>query len=102
MLLSGHISSCRISKIEARRAYNRLLMASRKKPDRKKPDPPDSGGDSADQQVFPIVGVGASAGGIEAFTELLRGLPEKPGLALVFILHQDPRHESSLPQILSR
>jgi two-component system, chemotaxis family, CheB/CheR fusion protein len=52
--------------------------------------------------VFPIVAVGASAGGIEAFTALLKNLPDSPGMALVFILHQDPKHESNLAQILAR
>ena len=49
---------------------------------------------------FPIVGVGASAGGIEAFLELLRALPQKPGIALVYILHHDGRTESALAQVV--
>src|SRR5207245_3345571 len=53
-------------------------------------------------RVFPIVAVGASAGGIEAFTALLKNLPDSPGVAFVFILHQDPKHESNLAQILAR
>ncbi len=51
---------------------------------------------------FAIVGVGASAGGIEAFTALLKNLPKSPGLAFVFVLHQDPKHESNLAPILAR
>ncbi len=51
---------------------------------------------------FLIVGVGASAGGLEAFTELLHSLPDKPGMALVFIQHLDPKHVSMLAQILGR
>ena len=51
---------------------------------------------------FPIVGIGASAGGIEAFTEFLKALPDKPRMALVFVLHQDPKHESTLAQVLAR
>src|SRR5712692_8686973 len=53
-------------------------------------------------QAFPIVAVGASAGGIEAFTTLLRNLPDSPEMAFIFILHQDPKHESNLAQILLR
>ncbi|MBM4035048.1 MAG: hypothetical protein FJ291_25170 [Planctomycetes bacterium] len=34
--------------------------------------------------LFPIVGIGASAGGLEAMTQLLRALPESPGMALVW------------------
>jgi two-component system, chemotaxis family, CheB/CheR fusion protein len=50
----------------------------------------------------PVVGIGASAGGLEAIKELLRHLPEKSGLAYVFIQHLDPTHESVLEKILSR
>ena len=45
---------------------------------------------------FPIVGVGASAGGLEAFTELLAHLPDDTGMAFVLVQHLDPHHESSL------
>jgi two-component system CheB/CheR fusion protein len=51
---------------------------------------------------FPIVGVGASAGGFEAFQQLLSALPANTGMAFVFVQHLDPRHESRLTQILSR
>jgi two-component system, chemotaxis family, CheB/CheR fusion protein len=46
-------------------------------------------------------GVGASAGGLEAFTELLRHLPPATGLALVLVQHLDPHHESVLPGLLA-
>ena len=49
-----------------------------------------------------IVGVGASAGGLEAFTELLRHLPDDTGMAFVLIQHLDPRHESHLTELLSK
>lgn len=51
---------------------------------------------------FPIVGVGASAGGLEAFTQLLEHLPPTTGMAFVLIQHLDPTHASQLPEILSR
>ena len=51
---------------------------------------------------FPIVGVGASAGGLEAFTELLSHLPLNIGMAFVLVQHLDPVHESALTQLLSR
>jgi two-component system CheB/CheR fusion protein len=51
---------------------------------------------------FPIVGIGASAGGLEAFSELLRYLPEKTGMAFVLVQHLDPKHGSVLQEILSR
>src|SRR3989442_12839445 len=49
-----------------------------------------------------IVGVGASAGGLEAFTELLRHLPIKAGVGYVFVQHPAPQHERALPQLLSQ
>ena len=49
-----------------------------------------------------IVGVGASAGGLEAFTELLSHLPDDTGMAFVLIQHLDPKHESHLTELLSR
>ena len=51
---------------------------------------------------FPIVGIGASAGGLEAFTELLKHLPVDTGLGFVLVQHLDPQHESALTQILAR
>jgi two-component system, chemotaxis family, CheB/CheR fusion protein len=51
---------------------------------------------------FPIVGIGASAGGLEAFTQLLEHLPADTGMAFIIVQHLDPQHESSLPRILSR
>jgi len=54
------------------------------------------------EQSFPIVGIGASAGGLEAISELLRHIPERTGLAFVLIEHLDPSHRSNLSEILSR
>ena len=51
---------------------------------------------------FPIVGIGASAGGLEACSELLRALPEKTGMAFVLVQHLDPKHSSELREILAR
>ena len=51
---------------------------------------------------FPIVGVGASAGGLEAFSNLLRKIPENSGMAYVFVQHLAPDHQSLLPEILAR
>ena len=52
--------------------------------------------------AFPIVGVGASAGGLEAFSQLLKHMPLDTGMALVLILHLDPGHKSALTHILAR
>ncbi len=53
-------------------------------------------------QNFPIVGIGASAGGLEAFKRLLAAIPESSGMAYVLVQHLDPNHESILPEILQR
>ena len=55
-----------------------------------------------DGTPFPIVGVGASAGGLEAFLELLRHLPADTGMGFVLVQHLDPQHESALPSLLAR
>jgi two-component system, chemotaxis family, CheB/CheR fusion protein len=49
---------------------------------------------------FPVVGVGASAGGLSALKHLLAALPARPALALVIIQHLDPKHESRLTELL--
>lgn len=54
------------------------------------------------EDAFPVVGVGASAGGLEAFSQVLEALPEGTRAAFVFIQHLDPRHESMLVPLLSR
>jgi two-component system CheB/CheR fusion protein len=48
-----------------------------------------------------IVGIGASAGGLDAFTTVLRTLPARPGFAIVFVQHLAPQHESALVTLLS-
>src|SRR5438105_1072936 len=51
--------------------------------------------------VVRIVGIGASAGGLDAFLEIVSALPVDTGLAFVLIQHLDPRHESMLSGILA-
>ncbi len=51
---------------------------------------------------FPIVGIGASAGGLEAFTTVLEQTPADTGMAFVIISHMPVHHRSLLPQILAR
>ncbi|HJQ85562.1 MAG TPA: chemotaxis protein CheB [Candidatus Binatia bacterium] len=47
-----------------------------------------------------IVGVGTSAGGLEAASQLLHALPRNPGFAMVIVQHLAPQHESALPALL--
>ncbi len=51
--------------------------------------------------LFPVVGIGASAGGLEAFAQLLSALPPATGMAFVLVQHLDPLHESLLPELLA-
>ncbi|MBY6217189.1 CheR family methyltransferase [Qipengyuania aquimaris] len=53
------------------------------------------------EQVFPIVGIGASAGGLEALRALFEG-SKNTGLAFVVVQHLDPTHESLMAQLLER
>ena len=65
-----------------------------------RPDDPDAGL-AAELTGFPVVAVGASAGGLEAFTELLRAVPPDTGMAFVLIQHLAPEHESLLSSLLA-
>jgi two-component system CheB/CheR fusion protein len=53
-------------------------------------------------ELVAVVGVGASAGGFEAFKRLLARLPSDTGMAFVLVTHLDPKHESILPELLAR
>ncbi len=64
--------------------------------------PPGNTQPQTSKKSFPIVGIGASAGGLEAFTQLLKSLPIDTGMAFVLIQHLAPNHKSLLADILSR
>jgi two-component system CheB/CheR fusion protein len=51
---------------------------------------------------FPVVGIGASAGGLDAFKRLLKAIPEDSGMAYILVQHLDPAHESILAELLQR
>lgn len=50
---------------------------------------------------FPVVGIGASAGGLDAFKKLISAIPLDSGMAYVLVQHLSPDHPSSLTEILS-
>jgi two-component system CheB/CheR fusion protein len=54
------------------------------------------------KSAFPVVAVGASAGGLEAYTELFRALPAETGMAFVVVQHLDPNHESLLTELIAK
>ena len=62
---------------------------------KKSTDPPSS-------NAFPVVGVGASAGGLETFKRLIKAIPESGGMAFILVQHLEPTHESMLPEILQK
>lgn len=51
---------------------------------------------------FPVVGIGASAGGLDALQELFKAMPEKTGMAFIVVSHLDPSHVSLLPELLQK
>ena len=57
---------------------------------------------NANLMQFPVVGLGASAGGLEAVGGFLSGVEAQSGLAYVLVQHLDPSHESMLAELLSR
>jgi two-component system CheB/CheR fusion protein len=57
---------------------------------------------SAAREAFPIVGIGASAGGLEALEEFLRHVPMHCGMAFVVVQHLDPTHKGAVVQLLQR
>lgn len=65
------------------------------KPAKEKPSDPDA-------ELFPIVGIGASAGGLEAFEQFLVNVPENSGMAYIVIQHLDPTQKGMLPELLQR
>jgi len=55
-----------------------------------------------DTGQFPIVGIGASAGGLEALEQFLGNVPENTGMAYIVIQHLDPTQKGMLPELLQR
>lgn len=56
----------------------------------------------AEPAILPVVGLVASAGGLDAFKAFLDAMPAKNGMAFLIIPHLDPRHESLMVQLLAR
>jgi PAS domain S-box-containing protein len=67
-----------------------------------KPSTTPTGVPGPDDKSFPIVGIGCSAGGLEALEQFLSHLPADSGMALVIIQHLAPDHDSALPDLLHR
>ena len=70
--------------------------------ERRGPQPQAEQARSHDERLFPIVGIGASAGGFEALELFLRNVPDKSGMAFVVIQHLDPAHRGTMVELLQR
>jgi chemotaxis response regulator CheB len=56
---------------------------------------------ATEASIIPVIGIGASAGGIEALSRFLQAMPPDSGAALVIVLHLDPHRESQLAHVLA-
>ena len=54
------------------------------------------------ENTFPVVAIGASAGGLEAVTQLLQNLPPDTGMTFIYVQHLSPDHKSILTSILAK
>ncbi|RKH17979.1 PAS domain-containing protein [Corallococcus sp. CA047B] len=87
-----------------RRATGAEGIPVKKQPPSAPPSPSQEAGAGAKTfpERFPVVGIGASAGGLPAFLTLLEHLPPRTGMAFVLVQHLSPQHESSLQILLGR
>lgn len=72
---------------------------------KKSADPPSAGAEDTVNKgttAFPVVGIGASAGGLEALERFLTNVPAGSGIAYVVIQHLDPTHVGMMPELLQR
>ncbi len=76
----------------------------RRKPSQAEPTPKSAihPSDSAKEIPFPVAGIGASAGGLEALEQFLGHVPEKCGVAFVVVQHLDPTHKGIMTELLQR
>ena len=54
------------------------------------------------ENLFPVVGIGASAGGLDAFRSFIEAIDDQSGMAYVLVQHLDPNHDSLLPELLQK
>ena len=66
------------------------------------PEAKASGVKKAELANFPIVGIGASAGGLEALEQFFGAMPKDSGMAFIVIQHLDPTHVGIMPELLQR
>lgn len=66
------------------------------------PNKPKNNPKEKEKKKFPVVGIGASAGGLEALGRMFKNMPSDSGAAFVLIQHLDPSHKSSMVELLAR
>ena len=76
--------------------------AKKSKPAPRKPSSTERVSPPSASDDFPIVGMGASAGGLEAFTSFFNNMPADSRMAFVLVVHLDPGHASMMPELLKR
>src|SRR5262245_4761488 len=91
-----------VNKTVKRATKKRISRHARAESDAKETNASRPGAQQPGTGPFVIVGVGASAGGLEAFRRLLKTLPVDTGMAFVLVTHLDTRHESILPDLLAK
>src|SRR5882672_3011248 len=79
-----------------------VAKSKRSRPAPRKAAPPADDQRQAAGPVFPIVGIGASAGGLEALEAFLKHVPATTGMAFVVVQHLDPKHKGMMPELLQR
>ena len=89
-----------------KRAQPAQKQASSKEPKPARPEPqgtpPEEVGQRSLQVAFPVVGIGASAGGLEALELFLAKVPKGSGMAFVIVQHLDPTHKGIMAELLQR
>lgn len=85
---------------KARKASPKEKGIKTKRAKESKPQPLSSTG--KDKTVFPIVGIGASAGGLNAFENFFKHMPSDAGIAFVLVSHLDPKHVSIMPELIQK
>jgi two-component system CheB/CheR fusion protein len=86
----------------APRAPLKVAPDSARKPGRRTAPAWAAEGDATKHAPFPIVAIGASAGGLEAMEQFLKGVPGNSGMAFVVVQHLDPTHKGLMAELLQR
>jgi two-component system CheB/CheR fusion protein len=77
-------------------------MAKKRDARRAEEGTPEETADREEHEHFPVIGIGASAGGLEAFREFLEATPSDTGMAFVLVQHLAPTRESLMAEILAK